>query len=188
MNSFVAEMIRQINIARQNPKSLIPDIQNGKFSNTDKQDAISFLSSTIPCTNTVIGNMYLDALAQGYVTQQGQAGTIGHGDFLARTTDIGTYRSISENLAYGQTVRYNGQPIPQGYFLINGYDNNVLIPFLISPRDVVIALIVDEGVPNRGHRKNIYDCGVTQVGVGIAPHRTYRLEVGQLFARDFVAY
>jgi len=43
-----------------------------------------------------------------------------------------------------------------------------------SGRDVVSALIVDDGVPSRGHRKNLFDPEVREVGVACGLHKTYR--------------
>lgn len=40
---------------------------------------------------------------------------------------------------------------------------------------VVQGLIVDDGVPDRGHRRNLLDSEVTVAGVGCAVHATYRV-------------
>ena len=42
-------------------------------------------------------------------------------------------------------------------------------------RDVIAALIIDDGIKDRGHRKNIFDPEIKIVGVSCAPHKTYRL-------------
>lgn len=43
-----------------------------------------------------------------------------------------------------------------------------------DPRQVVIQLLVDDGVPSRGHRHNLFNPELHQAGCGTAPHRDYR--------------
>ncbi|MFY7962947.1 MAG: CAP domain-containing protein [Elsteraceae bacterium] len=40
---------------------------------------------------------------------------------------------------------------------------------------VVIGLIVDDGVPDRGHRKSIFTASYRLAGVACGPHKTYRI-------------
>lgn len=42
-------------------------------------------------------------------------------------------------------------------------------------RQVVIQLLVDDGVASRGHRKNLFNPDLHQAGAGSAPHRDYRV-------------
>lgn len=42
-----------------------------------------------------------------------------------------------------------------------------------DPRDVVISLIVDDGVRGRGHRTNIFNPALRVAGVGCGPHQRY---------------
>ena len=43
-----------------------------------------------------------------------------------------------------------------------------------DPRQLVIQLLVDDGVPERGHRHNLFNPDLHQAGAGTAPHRDYR--------------
>ena len=54
-------------------------------------------------------------------------------------------------------------------------------------RQVVIQLLVDDGVPGRGHRRTIFDPGLHQAGAGSGPHRTFRVVTVVDFADGFVA-
>jgi uncharacterized protein YkwD len=42
-----------------------------------------------------------------------------------------------------------------------------------TPREVVLQLIVDSGVPNRGHRNTIFSRGYQAAGVACGRHRVY---------------
>lgn len=55
-----------------------------------------------------------------------------------------------------------------------------------DPRQVVIQLLVDDGVASRGHRKNVFNPDLHQAGVGTAPHRDYRVVTVIDFADGFV--
>jgi uncharacterized protein YkwD len=86
------------------------------------------------------------------VSAQGQSGEIGHGrGKLAMEARIGRQLewtgSIGENIAYGPG---------------NG-------------RDVVLQLIVDDGVPGRGHRVNIFSPDFRLSGVACGPHPSLRI-------------
>lgn len=54
-----------------------------------------------------------------------------------------------------------------------------------SGRDVIAALIIDDGIRDRGHRKNIFDSEIRIVGVSCAPHKTYRLMCDIVHAGGF---
>ena len=53
-------------------------------------------------------------------------------------------------------------------------------------RQVVIQLLVDDGVPGRGHRHNLFNPDLHQAGAGFAPHRKYRVVTVIDYADGFV--
>lgn len=52
-------------------------------------------------------------------------------------------------------------------------------------RDVVIQLIVDDGVVGRGHRKNIYNPAYEVVGIACGSHKLHGTMCVQTFAGDY---
>ncbi len=54
-------------------------------------------------------------------------------------------------------------------------------------RMVVIQLLVDDGVPSRGHRKNLFNPDLHQAGAGAAPHTEYGTVCVIDYADGFVA-
>jgi len=55
-----------------------------------------------------------------------------------------------------------------------------------DPRQVVIQLLVDDGVRERGHRHNLFNPDLHQAGAGSAPHRDYRIVTVIDYATGFV--
>jgi len=90
----------------------------------------------------------LTAVAQGHAASSGQSGHVGHQDFNKRYGPLmgNPYRQVGENISYG-------------------FDQAI---------DNVIRLLIDEGVKDLGHRKNILTEGFNSVGVAIRPHKRYR--------------
>ena len=97
---------------------------------------------------------HADGLALGardHVRDQGPRGRMGHkGSDGSSTADrverYGKWRSVlSENIAYGP----------------------------LDARGMVVGLIVDDGVPDRGHRLNIFDARVRVAGVSCGMHKVY---------------
>lgn len=54
-------------------------------------------------------------------------------------------------------------------------------------RDIVLDLIVDDGVPDRGHRTNIFDPQAKVVGIAFGKHPDYGWATVMDFAGSFVA-
>jgi uncharacterized protein YkwD len=94
------------------------------------------------------------SLAAGdLVNDQRRTGAVGHtgsdgSSPASRLAAHGTWlQSYSENIDYG--------------------------PFLTA-RDVVVDLLVDDGVPDRGHRRNIFDGGARVAGIACGSHPRLR--------------
>jgi uncharacterized protein YkwD len=93
----------------------------------------------------------LSLAAKDHVVDQSKTGQTGHNGSdrstpVSRAGRYGKGQYIGENIAYGNT----------------------------TGRDIVCSLLIDDGVPSRGHRTNIMNKAYTQTGVGFGTHAQYR--------------
>jgi uncharacterized protein YkwD len=91
----------------------------------------------------------LTAIAQGHARTMGEKGSTGHDGFKKRFEPLmgNPYMHVAENCSYG-------------------YERAI---------DIVLTLLIDEGIKNLGHRNNILAPDFNSVGVAIRPHKTYRV-------------
>ena len=91
----------------------------------------------------------LTSVAQGHATRSGETGHVGHKDINKRFAPLrgNPYMAWGENCSYG-------------------FDEAI---------SIVITLLIDEGIKDVGHRKNILNPDYNSVGVAIRPHKSYRV-------------
>ena len=106
----------------------------------------------------------LSRAAGDHVKDQSQTGRIGHrgsdhSSSKARIERHGIWKTkIAENIAYGG----------------------------INARQVVIYLLIDDGVRDRGHRKNFLDPKFKRIGIATGSHPDYGNMTVMDFAGDFI--
>jgi uncharacterized protein YkwD len=171
-------IIREINTARQNPALYAAFVEETRRNYSGKvrlmpgnvrlctregvravDEAIRFLRSARPLPGLVL-SPGLCAAALDHCREQAGGG-VGHrgsdgsgpGDRIAHYGIIS--QAWAENIAYGQH----------------------------SARAIVMALIVDDGVRGRGHRRNIFNSNYTVVGAAYGPHARY----GSVCSIDFAS-
>ena len=162
-------VISEINMARTNPTSYASFLQEWKWyydgrllkipgeriiltkeGATAVNEAMSFTRSMNPvCRLSPSKGMSLGA--KDHVKDQGSSGSIGHrgrdgSQPWDRVNRYGTWeKSIGENISYGSD----------------------------KARNIVMGLIIDDGVSGRGHRKNIFNPDFRVIGVACGHHGTY---------------
>lgn len=100
----------------------------------------------------LVPSLGMSKAAQDHADDQARSGRVGHngGDGSSPFTRMNRYgnwqTTAGENIEYGSDTGLRS----------------------------VIALIVDDGVPGRGHRKNIFNGDFRVAGVGTAAHARYR--------------
>lgn len=164
-------VLDEINFARTQPAAFARDMMRrpaaysgGYYDSLADQDpdafeeALDFLMRQAPLP-PLRRDTRLAAAAREHAAGQGASGGLGHGGRggegpSRRMQRHGVWAGLSaENISYGYR----------------------------TPREVVQQLIIDSGVPGRGHRKNIFGRGYQAAGVACGRHRGY----GSMCVIDF---
>jgi uncharacterized protein YkwD len=127
-----------------------PTVQTAEGS-AAVREAIGVLRGRAP-----IGVLTLDAsltrAARDHATDQARTGATGHtgsdgSTTLTRVARYGAWKvSVNENIDYAP---------------------------MLAGREVIESLLIDDGVPDRGHRRNIFDATSRVVGIACGPHPRY---------------
>ena len=151
-----AEVLAEINFARTRPQAyaqrLRHEVAYGRadaYSDPrDLAEAVDFLMRQSPLP-PLARDRRLEAAARDHAERQGASGEEGHGPPGAlgrRLRGEGLFAGLTaENISYGP----------------------------LDAREVVAQLIIDSGVPSRGHRHNIFGRGYQAAGVACVEHRRY---------------
>jgi hypothetical protein len=114
-------------------------------------EAAEFLEQVQPIPGQVAFSEGLHAAAWEHVADQGPSGQTGH---------VGVSGST-----FGERIRRYGTPGALIGEVINYGEE--------TPRMTVIQLVIDDGVPDRGHRKNLFNADFRVGGAAIGAHKGY---------------
>ena len=166
-----ARVLAEVNYARTHPADYARELRkrayvggvvgSSEIGNEDVdalQDAIEFLMQRPPLPPLKPSEALAQA-AHAHASAQGRTYQVGH------TSPGG--QTLGQRLqAHGVWAGLAAEDISYGYQ---------------DPREVVRQLIIDSGVPNRGHRDNIFGAHYQAAGVSCAPHRQW----GSMCVIDF---
>jgi uncharacterized protein YkwD len=166
-----SEVLAALNAARTRPASaagwleqLIPRFDGTRLQRAgwpfavQTVEGVSAVREAVSVLNrqAAVPALTLDAAlvraARDHATDQARTGSTGHtgSDGSSVTTRVARYGtwliSINENIDY--------QP-------------------MLSGREVIESLLIDDGVRDRGHRRNIFEATSRMVGVACGPHPRY---------------
>jgi uncharacterized protein YkwD len=181
LSQLEKDVITETNKVRANPQSYISmmeeykqrfignriQLPQRKFMITKEgvaavDEAIAFLRKQPPVSE-LSPSKGISLAARDHVNDQGTAGSFGHrgtdrSDPFVRMERYGKWRVTGgENIAYGYT----------------------------TAKDIVMQLIIDDGVPLRGHRVNMFNPDFRVAGVAYGNHKVYRFMCAISYAGGF---
>ncbi len=174
-------IIKEMNFARSKPKKYAAKLETLKELYKNKilylpdetpiltkegipavDEAINAVKNYTPVA-TLKHNKHLSKIARKYAMEQGKSGDFGH---YGRDGSTPSKRVAKE----GKWINVVGESIAYGTH---------------TGKMAVMQLIIDDGVPDRGHRKNMYKDTYRITGVGCAPHKKLRIACVIIYAFDF---
>jgi uncharacterized protein YkwD len=175
-------VVNEINLARTSPKeylSLLEQFRKYYDGNLLKlpgeipvntregwkavNEAVRFLRSQKPLS-PLSSSKGMSLAAKDHAKDQSSSGSFQHkgnngSQPWDRVNRYGTWqKTIGENISYGSD----------------------------KARNIVIGLMIDDGVPGRGHRKNIFNPDFHVIGVAFGHHATYRTICVITFAGGYI--
>lgn len=170
LNPLESEMIGEMNLARTQPKVYADFLEATKKYYSGKQllypgkrpettvegvaavdEAIRFLRAQSPLpTLSVYKGMSL--AAREHATYLGTSGNTGHRGADGSTPNVRVSR-------YGNWL--------------NAVGENIVYQAAVTAREAVMGLIVDDGIPGRGHRKNIFDSTYKATGISLGERSNF---------------
>ena len=165
-----SDVLKEMNHARTNPKAYAKKLKRilsyydgnllkypGRIPLRTKEgpgavkEAIEYLEN-VEAVGPLKSSKGMSRAAMDLVKDQGPKGSVGHtgSDGSSPFDRINRYGkwlvTAGENISYGQN----------------------------TGEDIVIQLIIDDGVPSRGHRKNIFNGSFKVAGIAFGSHKRYR--------------
>ena len=148
-------VVRELNLARENPKLYATFVAESRPFHMIEHgravdEAVRFLQKTHPLPPLTLSAGMCHASADHCAEQiNGQLGHEGS-DRSHGGERISRYGNWSTT--WGENISYSRK----------------------TAREVVLALIIDDGVRDRGHRKNIFNPKFNYAGAAFGPHARYR--------------
>jgi len=164
MSQDEKDVVLYMNLARINGKWFVKNIieKHSDFTQNEQKSYVKSLISDLKKTKKLTPLSPLEGLtkaARYHAKDMGRTGKTSH-------------RSSDGTDSFKRIRRFNNGNY-QGENCQYGYNDPLLI---------VLDLLIDDGVPSLGHRRNILNPGFKYTGVAIEPHKKYEFNCVQDFS------
>lgn len=162
------EVLKILNAVRTDPQGFIktqltPYLKENNLTNNRYAKSLILDLKKTKKMNVLKMSSSLSDVARQHALDMGRLGKIGH--------------SSSDGTSFADRVRTKAKA--GGMIAENcdyGHD---------SALDIVMSLLIDDGIKSLGHRKNILEPNYQWVGIAIEDHKTYRVNTVMDFAERF---
>lgn len=179
MDDIEKDVVLEMNMARTNPKKyaeLYIEPRTKKFNgkiyggNLQTNEGVAVVNECIKFMNNqkslsvLLPSKGLTLAAKDHANTQSLTDKTGHtgtdgSDPFKRMKKYGLYTTAGENISYGSK----------------------------TAREIVVSLLIDDGVKSRGHRKNIMNKDFKTTGIGFAnKHKLYGCECVLDYAGEYI--
>jgi uncharacterized protein YkwD len=160
------EVLKLINEVRTDPQTflqnrLLPYVKEKEMEDNGYAKSLIDDLKSAKKISPLKASTVLENLARGHAIDMGSKGKVGH--------------NSSNGMTFANRLR---KKIKTGMIAENCDYGNA------DALDIVMSLLIDDGIESLGHRKNILHSGLNWIGIAIEKHKTYRMNCVMDFAES----
>lgn len=161
----IEEVVSILNAIRSDPQNFIVEYLNPyiKKNNLSENKYVVSLIAELKAgrkMGTVQLSPIISKISKAHATDMGSRGKVGHNSSDGTTFDKRLRQKAKAGGAIGENCDYGNE----------------------KPIDIVMSLLIDDGIESLGHRKNILEPRFKWIGIAIEPHKKYRISCVMDFA------
>ena len=178
--SIQKDLFIELNNLRKDPKSYIPLIEY-EMKSLKKNNILKKKDSNLQIQTLEGKEAYLDAIK--FLEHQQPVPPLNEESRLSSAAmdlvkDIGKRGIVSHQDQYGQYVSERIEKYCEWDYSAS----EVIEVSSKNPQDILVSLIVDDGLRNRPDRKTLFNQGYNYVGIACGPHTEYEIVTVVVFA------
>lgn len=183
-NQLLKDIQAELNLVRSNPKEYASSVLFPRLERFNGKNYVNEEGKIITTTEGV--KAFRECIEELESTRSMQSLSMEKGLCLAAQF-LADDHAKNDSTGHVASDGSNPQVRMERYGFLNGGGENWICGSKTA-RDVVIFLLVDDGIPSRGHRKNILNPHFRKIGIGFSnQHKTYETACVMDFAVDYLS-
>lgn len=158
MDQIEQDVLYYINLVRINPEKFNTEVLIPYLKESGRQYSKKYtrsLKKELNKTQSLPPLNYTDKLfdfAKHHARTTGKIGKVGHRSVMMKSYKTRTKKLLKAYSYVGENIHYGSN----------------------DPKKIVLELLIDDGIKNLGHRKNILSKNFVFASVSLQPHKKYR--------------